>query len=492
MHSALDQWMRSEQSIGLDTTRSLWRAAVHVLPGEQFLFGMHLHHALWDGWSLESFVTELYATYGLLKREGRIVQRRPLPSYKQFIALEQSVVFSQAHRSYWLQKLDGASVPWWTGREKSASTYMRCDVSQESSDRMAELARTLDVQEKSVWCSVYLALLSLLSGTDEVTGTVITQGRPEIPDGEKMIGVFLNALPMRAVMPSRWVDLIAATDRELAQQHAFRHYPLADIQRLTSLDFSASMLNYSNWHVYYEGVDREGTRQEWIPQKIGTWQDTNYLLNVLVHKDDKTQRYYVGVGADAQVFDAAFRERIREYVARIVDAMARDATGCIEKTELLGDEERHQQLVEWNATVRAYPHEQCIHELFEAQVMLRPDAIAVVHEGSELTYAELNARANKLAHYLAEQGVRPDSRVGICVERGIAMMVGLLAILKAGGAYVPLDPQYPAQRLRFMLGDGAPVLLLVDAVGGAALENPCTDIAIELLRWRELLLERSR
>ena len=355
VQSALEQWMRSEQSIGLDTTRSLWRAAVYVLPGEPFLFGMHLHHALWDGWSLESFVTELYATYGLLKREGRIVQRRPLPAYKQFIALEQAAVSSEVHRSHWLQKLDGASVPWWTGRGKSGSAVIACEISEQTSRALSELARALGVQEKSVWCSVYLALLSLLSGTDEVVGTTITQGRPEIPDGEKMIGMFLNALPLRVAMSGRWVDLIAATDRELTQQHAFRHYPLAEIQRLTGLDYSASMFNYTNWHVYYGGVGQEVTRKEWIPQKVGGWQETNHMLSVFVHKDDRTQRSYLGIYADEQVFDAAFRERIGGYVAQIVDAMAGDATGCIEKTALLGDEERHQQLVEWNATARAYP-----------------------------------------------------------------------------------------------------------------------------------------
>jgi aryl carrier-like protein len=297
----LDQWAQSELSFGLDTTVSLWRAAVHVLPGEQFLFGMCLHHALGDGWSLESFATELYATYGLLKREGRVEQSERVPSYNRFIALEQSAVASEAHREYWVQKLDGVTVPWWTGREKSASAYLACDIAQETSHRLSELARSLGVQEKSIWCSVYLTLLSLLSGTDEGLGTVITQGRPEIPGGDKMIGVFLNALPARVrIWGRRWADLISATDRELREQHAFRHCPLAEIQRQTGLDLSATMFHYSNWHVYYEGVDREGTPEEWIPQKVGGWHDTNHLLTFFADKDDKTQRHSLSIGADTQ------------------------------------------------------------------------------------------------------------------------------------------------------------------------------------------------
>jgi non-ribosomal peptide synthetase component F/aryl carrier-like protein len=241
---AIGEWAQSELSIGLDTTVTLWRAAVHVMPSEQFLFGMYLHHALWDGWSLESFATELYSTYGSLKRGDCITQRPRLPSYNRFIALEQSAMSSEAHREYWMRKLQDATAPWWTGREKSATAYLQCEVPPETSHRLSELARSLGVQDKSIWCSVYLALLSLLSGTDEGVGMVITQGRPEVPGGEKIIGVFLNALPTRVkVSGRRWAELITETDRELREQHTFRHYPLAEIQRLTGLDFSATMFN---------------------------------------------------------------------------------------------------------------------------------------------------------------------------------------------------------------------------------------------------------
>ena len=117
-------------------------------------------------------------------------------------------------------------------------------------------------------------------------------------------------------------------------------------------------------------------------------------------------------------------------------------------------------LYEWNDTATEFPADKCVQELFEEQVLRSPDATAVVFEDAELSYAELNRRANQLAHYLGELGVRPDARVAICVERGFQMVVALLAVLKAGGAYVPLDPAYPAERLRFMLEDSEPVALL--------------------------------
>ena len=360
---------------------------------------MFIHHAQWDGWSLESFATELYATYGLLKAEGRVAQPRRLPSFKQFVALEQAALSSEEHRRYWTQKLEGATVPWWTGREKSASTFMPCEISEQTSHALTELAHSLGVQEKSVWCSVYLALLSLLSGSDEGLGTVITQGRPEITGGDKMIGVFLNALPLRLGMSGRrWADLIAATDRELREQHAFRQYPLAEIQRLTGLDLSATMFHYSNWHVYTEGVDREGTPDEWMPQKVGGWQETNYLLNFIVHKDHKSRRFELTIGADSGVFDATFRERIGGYAGRIVAAIVRDAREFIQNNRLLGMKNVNGS---WSIGTRRCAHiriRRASTSCSRSRSSGRRMRWRWSTKGRRSVTRQLNARANQLAH----------------------------------------------------------------------------------------------
>ena len=126
----------------------------------------------------------------------------------------------------------------------------------------------------------------------------------------------------------------------------------------------------------------------------------------------------------------------------------------------LTEAQRHQLLFAWNATQSAYPRDTCIHQLFEAQVRRTPDAVAVVFESERLTYRELNSKANQLAHYLQKLGVGPEVLVGVCLERSLEMMVGLLGILKAGGAYVPLDPAYPQERLAFMLQDARVTILL--------------------------------
>ncbi len=155
---------------------------------------------------------------------------------------------------------------------------------------------------------------------------------------------------------------------------------------------------------------------------------------------------------------------------RFLDVLATEPTWPIGGIDLLDAAERRQLLVEWNTTERDYPAHLCLHQVFEKQVERTPDATALVYDNQSLSYAELNTRANRLAHQLIELGVQPDARVAICMERSPAMIVGLLAVLKAGGAYIPLDPAYPSERLTHALTDATPIILLADAAGRAALD----------------------
>ncbi len=175
---------------------------------------------------------------------------------------------------------------------------------------------------------------------------------------------------------------------------------------------------------------------------------------------DKPEGLCCSLEYNADLFDASTIKRMAGHFQRLLEGITADSNQSISTLPLLTEAERRQLLVEWNDTRADYPRDLCIHQLFEAQVERTPDATAVVFEDQQLTYRELNARANQLAHYLRERGVRPDTLVGICAERSLEMVIGLLGVLKAGGAYVPLDPSYPKERLAFMLEDThVPVLL---------------------------------
>src|SRR5262249_32801358 len=180
----------------------------------------------------------------------------------------------------------------------------------------------------------------------------------------------------------------------------------------------------------------------------------------------------------------------------LLQSMVADLDRPLGQLELLSESQRR-QIARFSAARAQYPPQRCIHELFEIQARRSPGSTAVAHEGCSLSYAELNDQSNRLAHYLIEHGVVPDSRVGICVERGLPMVVGLLAILKAGGAYVPLDPRYPRERLRYLLSDSQPVLLLTDAAGKDALFDddlsvPMIELEADAHGWSHHSCENPR
>ncbi|MBR8841210.1 MAG: AMP-binding protein, partial [Stigonema ocellatum SAG 48.90 = DSM 106950] len=163
---------------------------------------------------------------------------------------------------------------------------------------------------------------------------------------------------------------------------------------------------------------------------------------------------------NTDLFDGSTISRMAGHFQNLLSAIVENPRQTVGELPLLSEAERHQLLVEWNDTESVYPTDKCIHELFSQQVELTPDAIALVFEDEQLTYSQLNTRANTIAHYLQSEGVRPDVLVGLCVERKPLMVVGLLGILKAGGTYLPLDPAYPSSRLRFMIEDAQVALVL--------------------------------
>ncbi|MER8563510.1 amino acid adenylation domain-containing protein, partial [Mesorhizobium sp. M0578] len=185
-------------------------------------------------------------------------------------------------------------------------------------------------------------------------------------------------------------------------------------------------------------------------------------------------------------------DRMTQHLQTLLHSVLADAGRPVRDLDILPADERTYLLEELNRTAAAYPSDMCIHELFEAQVRQAPDAVAVVYEDERLSYGELNAQANRLAHHLIALGVKPDQPVAICLERSPAMVLGVLAILKAGGAYLPLDPAYPCARLRQVLDDAAPKLLLCDAAGRAALgAEALADVSVVDLEtatpaWAEL------
>ena len=184
--------------------------------------------------------------------------------------------------------------------------------------------------------------------------------------------------------------------------------------------------------------------------KLSAFSNNNYqlVIRAIPGKELLLNAIY-----DSGRYEASDTERLLNHLKRVLEGIAENEQSRVIELPMMSEEEREEVIVEWNQTVVEYPKDRCVHELYEQQVEQTPDAVAVVYEAEHLTYHELNRRANQLAHYLREMGVGADVKVGLCVERSVEMIVGLLGVMKAGGAYLPLDASYPQERLAYMIED---------------------------------------
>jgi amino acid adenylation domain-containing protein len=277
-----------------------------------------------------------------------------------------------------------------------------------------------------------------------------------------MVGLFINTLPVRVQVSEEaelwsWLKQLQAQQVEREQ---YSYSPLVEIHRMSDvpqgMPLFESIVVFENYPV--DASLRERNHSLDIGN-VRVFERTNYPLTVVAVPGSELS---LEIGYDTSRFEVATIGRMLGHLQSLIEGIVANPQQRVAELPLLPEAERHQLLVEWNDTQTEYPQSDCIHQLFEAQVERTPEAIAVVFDMQQLTYRELNARANQLAHHLQAMGVGPEVLVGICVERSLEMVVGLLGIIKAGGAYVPLDPAYPQERLAFMLNDSqVPVLLTV-------------------------------
>ncbi|MBD2816425.1 amino acid adenylation domain-containing protein, partial [Xenorhabdus sp. Flor] len=340
----------------------------------------------------------------------------------------------------------------------------------ELNDRLRQQARQQGVSLAALCHLAWAQVLARSSGQEKVVFGTVLFGRMTGGEGtEGGMGLFINTLPLRLDMDDTPVrDSVQATQRRLAGLLTHEHASLALAQQCSGVErgtplFSA-LLNYR--HNSLSALsDATLAGIEFLDGK----ERTNYPFGLSV------EDFGDALGLTASVVSPFEPERIWGYMQQalesLVEALEYTPAMPVQALDILPEAERTLLLTTWNGTETPYPEVLCIHQLFEQQVQNTPEAIALEYQGQTLSYAELNARANRLAHQLIESGVEPEQRVAICVARSPAMVVSLLAVLKAGGAYVPLDTTYPAERLAYILSDSAPSVVVADRAGQAALSD---------------------
>ncbi len=478
----------------MDLTKApLFQFVIAREPGsERWLMIELQHHLIGDHSTMEILHGEVNAIL-----TGRADQLPAPQPFRNLIAQARLGLSEAEHERFFrelLGDIDEPTAPFGlidAHRDGTGVREARRTVPASLNDRLRAQARRLGVSLASLCHLAFGQVLARASGREQVVfGTVLFGRMHAGPGADRAMGLFINTLPMRLDLDDTPVeDSVRRTHTVLAELLRHEHASLALAQRCSGVAaprplFSA-LLNYRHQrpHAARDATDDDVARArhplaevEWL----GSEERTNYPLAVSV------EDFGHALGFTAQVALPVAPERVCEYMERALDGLAEALERAptspvpVRSIDVLTPAERALMLDTWNATGAPYPRDRCIHRLFEEQARRAPAATAVVHGDVELSYAELDRRANRLAHRLIEEGVSPGDRVATLLERGVSLVVAQLAILKVGAAYVPLDPQAPAARQAWMVADCAARLVLAEIGDHGAADLAARVLCIEV------------
>ena len=490
----LETLLESDRHKGFDLSQPpLLRLSLIQLTDYSYQFVWSKHHLILDGWSTALVLKEFSELYEALShnQDKSLVPSR---SYGEYIGWVQQQDLSKAE-TFWRRVLSGIKAPTPLIKlniDKFSSQEDRYDeqflkLSTETTAALQSLAKQRRLTLNTLVQGAWAVLLSRYSGDEEVVYGNTVSGRPaDLVGIGSMVGMFINTLPVRVKVDAEQslVSWLKQLQAQLAEMRQYEYSPLVEVKRWSeapqSLPLFESIIVFENYPVS-QVIQAQKTNLE--VQDVSSVERTNYPLTVMVLPGLELE---LRISYQCSRFVATTISRMLGHFQVLLQGMVTNPAMLLKDLPLLTQAEKHQLLREWNNTQADYPQDQCVHQLFEAQAEKTPDAIAVVFETQQLTYRELNQRANRLAYCLRKLGVKPEVLVGICVERSIEMVMGLLGILKAGGAYVPIDPAYPQERLAFMLSDSqAPVLLTESKVLTALPKHSAKVLCLDT-DWREI------
>ncbi|TCS93648.1 non-ribosomal peptide synthetase [Hazenella coriacea] len=436
-----------------------------------------VHHLIFDGISSMTFIQSLLEAYEHLL-EGKLLNGSPISmDYDELVEWEQDMLSSEEgemYRSYWKQQLSGTLPILQLPTDRSGhsdlsfegQTYTR-SLSTKFVDQLKSFAQKYSMSVSTVLLGSYMVLLNRYSGQEDLIVGMPVMVRPE-ERFDQLIGHYLNMIPIRSRIPETGSFLEFVNQLQLTVLDGLDHAPYPFTRMIRDLNIPRNQVGFPIFQTafYYQNFLQSTSYKKMLSQYENTvsvdfvegiHQEGEFELVFELWDEEDGMDLHIKYSSD--LFDIPTIESMYERYIHLVEAMIQSPDMSMKEYSMIPEEELNTILHTWNATQEEYPTA-CFHELFEQQVNKTPEATAVVYEHKSFTYRELNERSSLLAIYLQDQGVGPDTLVGICVERSLDMIVGLLGILKAGAAYVPLDPNYPDERLAHIFEDsGTPIVL---------------------------------
>ncbi|MFI6350918.1 amino acid adenylation domain-containing protein [Streptomyces sp. NPDC050560] len=471
----LDTYLAQDRARGFEPHEApQWRMLLARTADDSYQLVWSAHHSILDGWSISLILGEAAAQYGALV-QGRPLDRTPGRPYRDYVSWLQRQDLAQAEE-YWrdtLQGVEEAAAPNLASGKDAAhggpATYDWTEAFLDADEtaglkRFAQRHRlTLNTVMQGCWA----LLLGRYTRTDDVVfGTVVSGRPPEVEGVERMVGLFINTLPIRVGLPddSSALDWLTDLQERNLRMRQYEHTPLGDIQRWVGLPAGTPL--FESLFVFENYPDNEGDEGDEGEEgalrltELGSKEQTHYPLNAVITVGE---RIGVNILWDRRRFEAHAVEAMLAHLRHILHELVTAPERPLGRVTVLDDAERARALDEWSTDTTAPVEPVLCHDLVERQALATPDSVAVVHEEGHLTYEQLNSRADQLAHWLRGHGVGPEVLVGLCLDRSLEGIVGLLGILKAGGAYVPIDPRYPLDRMAYVVEDARIDLMLTQS-----------------------------
>nr|WP_293122467.1 amino acid adenylation domain-containing protein [Moorena sp. SIO4G3] len=443
-----------------------------------------IHHIALDGWSWNLIAKELPQLYQA-QLNGIEASLPPLQySYQDYVNWQKELIEGEEGEqlwNYWQQRL-GGELPVLNLPTDKPRPPIQTDnggsypfkLSEKLTEKLKELAQTEGATLYMTLLAAFQVLLYRYTGQEDILVGSPTSGRSKV-EFASLVGYFVDSVVMRADLSGNlsFRDFLSQVRQTVLGALAHQDYPLALLVDKLQVERDSSRAPlFQAGFVLQKFLESQELQKVLFSSKktLMNWgglevepfvleqYESQYDLFLEMFEEDSCLVGLLKYNAD--LFDEQTIARMAGHFHNLLEGIVNDPQQRVTALPLMTEPELDQILVEWNKTKTDYPNDKCIHQLFEEQVEKTPDAIAVVFEQQKLTYSQLNSKANQLAHYLQKLGVVPETLVGICVERSLEMVVGLLAILKAGGAYVPLDPNYPTSRLNYMREDAQLSIIL--------------------------------
>ncbi|MGF1681172.1 non-ribosomal peptide synthetase, partial [Photobacterium minamisatsumaniensis] len=452
IESAINQLKASPLSL---TEPSQIRFTVLLRESGQFQLLIDAHHMILDGWSMATLLTELFQRYLIIQGLLPEIPDQPLQSnYKAFIKAERKCLKDEVTRQYWQQQLaafEYHELPSLRpdNERPGGMAEWRSALPRPLINNLAETAKSHGLRLTSLLQAAHLRVIGLLTNRTDTCSTTVANGRLEKIDGERVIGLFINSLPLAIdLVDHSWLSLAQAIEAQLQQHQPYRRYPFAELVKQHATPLSDFGFNYTHFHIYKHVQDIRGFNV--INGEIR--EENSFKFHTSFHQG-LTGDINLALSYQQDYISNKQAQAAGQYYLTALQHICQTPNAKCLTTPLLEKRERERMLYHWNPPSTDTQQNAFLHQRVEQQAKHNPSSIAAYCAGHALTYQALNERANQLAHRLRQEGIGPDQFVGLYVDRSLEMLIGLLGIMKAGGAYLPLDPQYPTERIEYMLAD---------------------------------------